>query len=554
MINKKLPAIVSTILILCILLTFIGCGERKDTGAKQTENEIEKTASEGTIAQSESYIVKEKLTLKIVTDEWAGASVGNDMPVFQELEKRTNIHLDFELLPLTNPIERFNIIMASGDLPDIVSGVSSDLILKYGYEGVLIPLQDLIKEHAPNIKRSFEEPLSGDTLPYRLNTWREMTALDGNIYSIPTFASANTPGPVYAIRTDWLENLGLGIPETTDDFYTVLKQFKEEDPNRNGEKDEIPFVATTGGKTGTILPVINAFGAHLNLYIDSATDTIKYGPIEENYKEGLQFLNKLYLEELLEQDYLTSTRDQWMATAGGNKAGFMFGWAGDAIGNANALLQQLNKEYKFEPMLPIKGKKGDRFKDTSISGNYINYRASITRANKYPVETMKYFDYCFTDESTILCNYGLEGIHYNIVDGKPVFTEYVTKNPDGIAPFTVLFKDGGCWTHLPYERGWKPCYPLFDNAPWTKAVFDLYKQPGINEPPLPNLQLTEEELSRKNQILTEINTYKEPMVDKFIMGIESLDKFDEYANQIKRMNIDELLKILNDAYDRYKKF
>jgi len=543
-----------------MLISTAGCGGAKENAQTNTEKPANNNSSSDASSSGEneegklsSYITDEKLTLTILTTEWTGAQVGNNMPLYQELEKRTNIHLDFQLLPLTDPLEKFNLIMASGDLPDIIGYSNATALNKYGMEGALIPLQDLIEEHAPDIKKAYDNPLPNDPLPYRQNTWAEITAGDGNIYSIALISSSNAIGAVWAIRTDWLEKLGLEIPETADDLYNVLKAFKEQDPNGNGEADEIPLVAGQGGKTARILPLVNAFDAHMNLYVDPETDTIKYGPVEENFKEGLMFLNKLYSEGLLEEDYLTATNDQWLARASGNQAGLMFVWPASGIGGANNGLQKLDKSFKFEPIAPFKSKSGAQYKDTSTAGRLVQPRNAITVANKHPVETMKLFNYCFTEEGARLIEYGIEGVHHTIVDGKPVYTDLILNNPDGLDPEAARVNDGLLTTALPYQMGWDCHFQAHaEAAPWTVKAWEVYREPGMVEAPMPTLNFTDQELSKVNQLVAEIDTFKDPMIDKFIMGLESFDKFDEFVDGINKAGLEELLKIYNDAYQRYK--
>ena len=543
-----------------MLVLAAGCSGTPDTSDTNKGGELtaENTPTSNAAKPDEeeeslSRITEEKITLSILTTEWTGAQVGNDMPLYQELEKRTNIHLDFQLLPLTDPLEKFNLIMASGELPDIVGYANAEAINKYGMEGAFIPLQDLIAEHAPDIKMALDDPLPDDPLPYRQNGWAEITAGDGNIYTIPLFSSSNAIGAVYAIRVDWLEKLGLEMPETAEDLYDVLKAFKEQDPNGNEEADEIPLVAGQGGKTARIIPLINAFDAHINLYVDSKDDTIKYGPVEDNYKEGLMFLNKLYKEGLLEEDYLTATNDQWLARATGSQAGLMFVWPASGIGGANNGLQKVDPSYKFMPMPTLKSKSGAQYKDTNTAGRLIQPRMAISVSNPYPEETMKLLNYCFTEEGAMLIEYGIEGMHYNMVDGKPVYTDLILHNPDGLDPEAARVNDGLLTTALPYQMGWDCHFQAHaDVAPWTVEAWKIYREPGMVEAPLPTLNFTDQELSKKNQLVAEIDTFKDPMIDKFIMGVEPLDKFNEFVEGMKRAGLDELLEIYNTAYKRYK--
>jgi putative aldouronate transport system substrate-binding protein len=258
---------------------------------------------------------------------------------------------------------------------------------------------------------------------------------------------------------------------------------------------------------------------------------------------------------LLESDYLTSTNDQWRARATGNQAGLQFVWPASGLGGANSGLQKLNPDYKFMPMAPVKGPKGHQYKDSATAGTIIGYRLSISHTNKYPIETMKYLDYMFSEEGTELVSYGVEGVHYKKVNGKPAYTDLITKNPQGFDPEIARIRDGVDWTMLPYQIGWESHFlAMKDAAPWTVKAWELYREPGMVEAPFPTLKYNLDELSKRNQILTEIDTYKDPMIDKFIMGVEPLDKFDQFVSSINKSGLNEILKISNEAYKRYKEF
>lgn len=551
MLKRRLTSIVSVMIAVLMLVSVTACGTKGNTGTPNTN-----TAATTGEQLTGSLISKDKLTLKMLTTEWGGVSVGNDMPVYQELEKRTNVHLEFTLLPLTNPAqnEKFNLIMASGDLPDLIGFGTADLILKYGKEGAIIPLQDLIKQYAPDITKALNNPLPNDKLPYKMNNWAEITAADGNIYNIPLISSQNAIGAVYAIRTDWLEGLNMKIPTTSTELYDVLKAFKEKDPNKNQKQDEIPFMSAAGGKTSTILPVINAFDAHMSFYLDSKDNKIKYGPVEDSYKAGLTYMNKLYKEGLIEQDYLTATRDQWTARAQGNIGGMMFCWPSSGIGASTAGLQKLDPKFKFEAFAPLKSTSGKQYKDTATAGRYLNYRSSITKANKHPVETVKYLNYCFTDEGTTLASFGVENLHWTTVNGKKQYTDLIMKNPKGLDIETARVGDGVNWTSLPYQIAWDSGFAAMEkSAPWVTKAWEVFREPGMVEAPFPTLSYTDAEFAKKNNLTTEIDTYVTPMIDKFIMGGESLDKFGDFVANVKKAGLDDLLKIMNDAYARYSK-
>src|SRR5699024_10973892 len=137
-----------------------------------------------------------------------------------------------------------NLDFASGDLDDIIfaagnSNFTADMEVKYGEQGLIIPLEDLIEEYAPNIQKMFEE---------RPDVKKSITTLDGHIYALPRVVKEGGTSSWYMspfwYNGRWLDELGVDeLPETTEELYDLLVRFRDEDPNGNGEADEIPLSA-----------------------------------------------------------------------------------------------------------------------------------------------------------------------------------------------------------------------------------------------------------------------------------------------------------------------
>ncbi|MDI6619305.1 MAG: extracellular solute-binding protein [Clostridiales bacterium] len=529
---------ISVLLIVMMTFLFVSCNKK----VEQTSSGVNSMSGGNGLP-----IVKNKITLKIVAPTWATTDVTPDMDFYKELTKRTNIAFKFELLPLEETAQKFNLVMASGNLPDIISwGVKNDIV-KYGKEGALIPLEDLIKKYGPNITSVLNNPPI-DKVPYQQNIWGDITANDGHIYSIPFLNPSDAIGPVFGIRTDWLNKLELKIPDTTDDLYNVLKKFKEADPNGNGKADEIPYVADTAHWDG-ILPLVNSFGGHMGLYLDKNEDTIKYGPINDSYKKGLEYINKLFSEGLIDKEYANVTRDQWLQKITNNQTGLIFVWPGSGLGSANKAIEKIG-DARYDAIIPFKGPNGDRYKDTSLSGSLAGLRSSISSTTKYKVEIIKLIDYMFSKDGELLVNYGIEGKHYTMVDGKPQYTDYILKNPDSKDPELAKVSSGLKTTVLPWWDTWDAeMGTMKQTAPWTVKAWEIYREPGIIEAPLPQVTIDDASINRK---LADIETYKQQEINKFITGQQPLSNFSNYVSQVKKMGIDEVLKAYNDAYKVYK--
>ena len=143
----------------------------------------------------------------------------------QFIEDKFDVTLKWDLAPTDALQDRRQLLLASGDYPEVFlhgKFTTSDL-QTYGKQGVFLPLQDLIKEYGPNLTKIMEEK------PYFKEA---ITAPDGNIYALPIFNECYhcTYAQKYWINTEWLDNLGLKMPTTTDELYTVLKAFKNRIP------------------------------------------------------------------------------------------------------------------------------------------------------------------------------------------------------------------------------------------------------------------------------------------------------------------------------------
>jgi putative aldouronate transport system substrate-binding protein len=469
------------------------------------------------------------------------------MPVFQELEKRTNIHLEWQLLPAEDNLTKLNLIMASGDLPDLVSydgwGDSKKTFDKFAAQGAIVALNDLIDQNAPNIKATLNNP------PYKVpNLKAEITSADGKIYTLPTLTEVHT-GMIFCIRQDWLDKLGLKVPETTDDLYAALKAFKEKDPNGNGQSDEIPFAPSDALPSVTTL--MNAFGAHESYYADATDNKIKFGPIEDKYKEGLAYANKLYKEGLIDKTYINKNTDEFRAKISKNLVGMFYAWPMSGLGFANTAIQKVDPNAKYVAMLPVKGPNGDRFKERPQS--MVGPRIVITSANKHQAETIKYLDYVYSKEGNILMNYGIEGKDYTLdASGNPIFTDYVLKNPDGKDPATVRGSEG-MQIGLPYIATYaSESQSVTDQN--VKDAWKLYTESDVLYPNFPNVPLDETQIGDISGKLTDVKTLVDEYSDKFIMGVESLDNFGKFVETVKGMGIDEVLNTYNSAYAKYVEF
>jgi len=176
--------------------------------------------------------------------------------------------------------------------------------------------------------------------------------------------------------------------------------------------------------------------------------------------------------------------------------------------------------------------------------------AAISKKNKNVVETVKWLDYKYGQQGSMLFNFGVEGKSYTMVNGFPTYTDDVMKNKDGLA-FGVALTKYAIPFGAPISQDTRY---MEQNAalPQQKEALQLWIQPD-NKGWLPTLSLTSEEASKFATIMNDVKTYNDEMFDKFIMGAEPIENFDKFVEKLNKMNVQDAIKIEQAAYERYLK-
>jgi len=505
------------IVCISIIALFIpGCKlneNKKDDISKSEKNSI--------------LITKEPITLTYWVNNPGSHIIKNfnESATYKELEKRTGIKIDF-IHPVGNWYEQLVLLFASRNFPDIIEteGINSlpggaDQAIE---DNVIIRLNELIDEYAPNYQKARQ--LSDES--------RKLTITDkGNIYAFSKLNAKDEPawaGP--KIRKDLLDKLNMKPPETMDEWYIMLKAFKS-----MGVEVPLAIQYQEWDIVRDFGVFIGAYGVNKTFFNDNGT--VKYGPIEPGYKEFLKTFNKWYEEGLLDPYMFTrDSRSLYQMRVEG-KIGADVVITFDNYETVLAVYPTLNK--------------GDVPKFRQKNWRNRGYEASITTACKYPVQAVKWFDYHYTKEGAALFDLGVEGLNYEMINGEPIATELYVKEREKLSMMDALWK-----------------YRI-NNAPYLKSVDLNVKLPSqVNSPPdnraeiwnrgdaegmLPPYTMSREEDVAASAIMSQIQPYVEDMYIKFIMGQASLDQFDDYVQKVKQMGIDEVLKIHQTAYERYKR-
>jgi putative aldouronate transport system substrate-binding protein len=549
--NMKFKRYVS--LLLCMLMVVVlcilyGCTQKTDSDIKkQTQSETSSTAVNGELVKKSEEnskvlpIVTEPLTLTVF-QQFLGqisgiATDNNDVGFYKIAEEKTGIHIDWQHPAAAQAAEQFNLMIASGDLPDMiywnwntVPGGPTSMI----ENGTLIPLNDIINEHCPYILKVFENE----------EIYRQSVLDDGTMLIFPFIVSEghriNNAGG-FLMRGDWLENLGLDAPTNIDEWESVLTAFKTQDPNGNNKDDEIPFI-------GNFSRFVYAYGIDRGFCLRDSK--VIFGPSTQEYKAFITKMNDWYKKGLIDLEYVTSDLDSDSAKVTGNIAGAWSGVLSNHMSRYQQAMADVNPEFQIVGIPHIQSIDGKAYSPrTNYVGNLTGM--AITTACKYPVEAARWCDWVYSEEGHMYKVFGIEGETYEWVDGFPKFTDLIVNNPDGLSfsqAHTLYTIGGGQYQAdqrqfeqaINVARGQVDCFKVWLNS--KNHSTEIFMPPVV---------LTAEESNEYSLLMAEINTYVDEMYDKFIMGVEPLSKYDEYIKTIENMKIDKVTAIIQAAYERY---
>jgi putative aldouronate transport system substrate-binding protein len=474
------------------------------------------------------------------------------------MEEKTNVHIEWEIAPASNPNEKLNLVLASGDYPDIIMNfaISPTQQLIYGQQGVFLPLNELIDKYGVETKKLFQR------YP---NIKNATSAPDGKIYALPRINENyhDLMNQKMWIYTPWLDKLGLKMPTTTEEFYQVLKAFKTMDPNGNGKADEIPLAGAKDKSNQPIRFLMNAFQFNnettSNRMIFTQDGKIDVAYNKQGWKEGIEYLNKLYTEGLIAPETFTQDRAQLKQMT--EKQDPIVG-AGTAniIQDMTNIAGKLNrwKEYKTVP--PLKGPGGLQITPYNAYP-FANGVFVITKNNKNPEVALRWADAMYNEEFTLRSVHGEPGVDWDKavageigVNGKPA--KWKKLMPFGVIQNKHWYQSTTTLQDLEL-RGSLFADPDKDaeKTLWDETSKNYDKYRAKPEDMVPPIFFTEKQASELADLEKTVNDYVEQMSSRFITGNANIGaQWDVYVKTLDNMNLKRVLQIYNEAYAaQYKK-
>ena len=468
----------------------------------------------------------------------------NETPFAAAEYERTGIKIEYEHPPQGQEAERFNLMMASNDMPDLITA--------YWYQidggpqrmiddGYITDLNTLL-DYAPHFKQLLDDNQEIDKM---------IRTEEGSLYAFPSLKLDSELrvfyGPV--VRADWLKDLNLEAPETIEEWYNMLKLFRDE----KGAEAPLSYASSAGTNNMNVYGTfIGAYGIKNNFYLDG--NVVKHGALEAGYKAFVTEFHKWYEEGLLDQNLPAVDSKAIDAQILNGNTGATTAFNGSGLGRyLQAKKEEGDTQFDLvavkNPTL-IKGTTPEfGQKDFPYSGNNC---VAISAQSKHKELAAQYLDYAFSEEGNLFYNFGTEGESYEMVNGEPIFTDLILKNPEGLSISNALAK----YTHSSYEgpypldiRYFKQIYTLKQQ----KDAFSVWADHNGEEHLLPRFSLTDAENEEYAVIMTDITPYLNEMILKFIMGVEPIENYDSFADELRKMKLERAIEIQQTGYDRYLK-
>jgi putative aldouronate transport system substrate-binding protein len=521
-------------------LMLTGCIGGKDSKSSGT-------SSEDLGLKDISFPLKEKATLNFMTQSSALAPTDpNEKLIYKRLEEETGVHVKWKNYTKDQFIEKRNLALASGELPDaILDAAFSDYdLLKYAKDGTIVPVEDLIEKYMPNLQKVLEQAPEYKGM---------ITAPDGHIYSFPwieELGSGKSRIQVVDclpwINVEWLNNLGLKMPTTMEELKEVLIAFKTKDPNGNGKADEIPlsFIVNHGGEDPASLFAAFGLGDNWDHTVVTDDGKVVFTAAEDGYKEALTFMNELNKLGLIDIEAYEQDWNKYVAKGKDQKYGVYFTWDKGNISGMNDI---------YDIMPPLAGPSGEVNVAQTNGFGLDRGRMVITSFNKNLELTAKWIDQMYEPLQSVQNNWGTYGDtkQQNIFELDETAGMLKHLSLEGTAPVELREKTNIAGPLAILDEYYDKYTTKPDDAAWRLELLEKHYVPHIKtENFYPPVFFSLEEADEKAKIETDLFEYVNRKRTEWMKDGKIEKEWNEYLKELDRLGLKTWLQIKQDGYDR----
>lgn len=551
------------ILALVMMFSLIACGEKEaEVSPSEQETPTQGAEENAPVAPEKTGVtfpLEEEVTLEImIKDNVERDELLENCALWQDLYEATNVKVEFIPLPEDDPLTALNGMFNAGTQGDAIFSqfISDSDLSALAANDLLMPLNDYINdaELMPNFNNR--------VLAESPSTEGFVASPDGNIYCLPRYVGRdeNYIEGKFFINSEWLEAVGKEVPTTLAELEEVLIAFRDQDPNGNGKKDEIPFLLASGS--------IDAFshfeafmGTHGIATKDNVNDNyvfvedgvVNFAPTTQNYKDAIKVLQKWYDEGLIWSECFTGTGEAFASIYSAEETVmgmYIAGGAPDTTG-------------KYEPILPpaADGYETNWFFHPGRLG--VKGSFCLTNSCENPEIAMAWIDMFYSFENSVRAVYGEPGYQYEltdnggiefVVDGGDIAEKQKAESPTlGMCfgptyqyAITQAFTAEDWAERISYASG-------NDDAVRALEGSRLYRDAGVlNDEIWPRPYIAAEDMGRLNELRTDIFNTVSEMKASWIAGDGDIDaEWDQYVADLEKMGLAEFIEILQRTYDNF---
>ena len=478
-------------------------------------------------------ITDKPLTLTYFVQEHDSTPFNKDWTIWKNLSEATGITFDFIVAGASSFEQKMRLLYSTNDLPDIVE-TRFALASEFGSQGGIANVNDSL-----SIMPNYSKLLSTNQKMKSM-----VTTLDGKSYYLPGIYF-DTWNLTWLYRSDIFKQQGITPPQDTVGLVAALKKLKSAYP------DVYPMINRQGikGPFGLFSDIAPQWKTGYNMYWDQKLDTYKFGPIEDNYKRMLMFLNSLYSQELLDPEWATLATKQWEDKLINGRGFVTVDWV-DRIESMLPASRQVNPAWTLSALMPIV-EKGFGEPKIEVQNAASEYDGFLVPANsKHKNEAFKVLDFMYSPAGAQLTAFGKIGdTAVKGADGRISYTKNVQTpaNPAGKNAYDAYygFQTLGSYT-------WQ--YPDLERALFTSpeifAAWDMYKKANVAFVS-PTLKYTEIQRSQIAEIQADINDFCDSQTASFVVHGNFKD-WDAYVAKVKSLKVDKLVELYNQVYKQSK--
>ena len=472
----------------------------------------------------------------------------DDIACWQYVQEKFNVDIEFQHPAVGSESESFSLMLTSNALPDVIcadwrgfQGVGAQKAID---DGLILPLNDLIDAHAPDFKEMMDENPE----------WkRQATTDEGTYYCFPYIYQTRLANSFvgFQIRQDWLDKLDLAMPTTVDEWAAVLTAFRDEDPNGNGQKDEIPFSPSPNHNRISVFKLAFGLSPYFNGFYLDADKKVQHTYLSPAYEQYLTTMAEWYAQGLIDPEYVTIDRNGLTAKVTGNLVGATFaGYGMGFLGNWTNIMRKAGDE-NFFLVGSVYPKASDGVTHGYSDLFVTNVGYAVSADCKIADKVVEIFNYFYSPEGHLVMNFGPDETVYEIADGKPAYRESaLIIGNSGLPIDSVLIQYG-----MACNGG-----PMVQDEAYSRLVVSTFEGQAVaaenymqanTDWMIPAISHTTEESGEISSIITDMETLMSEYETKVIMGLESVENLPKMIEALHGMGIDQALAVKQAAVDRY---